>query len=66
MVVKFYDLKGIIEDELTRIEEHNLNQTKSIHIDYHAGKRGYMAPAPEARGYYTVTVETFNGDKFTV
>jgi hypothetical protein len=66
MVVKFYDLKSVIEDELTRIEEHHIKQTKSIHIDYHSGDPGYMAPSPEAKGYYTVSIETFNGDKFTV
>jgi hypothetical protein len=66
MVVKFYDLKSVIEDELTRIEDRNIKQTKSIHIDYTAPEPGYLAPDPNARGYYTVTITTFNGKTFVV
>lgn len=66
MVTKFYDLKELLDEHMTRIEESNLKQTKNIRIEYTEPDPGYLAPDPEARGYYKITIETFNGKTMVV
>jgi hypothetical protein len=66
MATKFYNLKELIDEQLGRVEEKNLKQTKKILIEYTSPEPGHLAPDPEARGYYKVTIETFNGTKWVV
>ena len=64
MATKFYNLKELIDEHFGRMEEKYAKKTKKILIEYTAPERGDLAP--EARGYYKVTIETFNGTTFEV
>ncbi len=54
MTHKYYNLKELITEDLTRVEDEYLRETKSIHIDF-------VDPHNDETPYYQVTIVTFEG-----